>query len=206
MWTLWFFPLITLSFCVGLAVAVSWYLLRAVAGKRPEAPVAVAVAVAAPLGCAALPVVALALLAAVSPLFQKSDTELYEEVLGQKPALGEDRLLFDDFGSGADREIFMRAQPTGAERKKMLATAPLRASEFTLDDFAALGARHGGFSWWISTAPQRDHDRCESARIREAPGFRGWREFRVAECLDGSTGIPDDRSMHYVYIVASRRP
>lgn len=200
MWGLWFFPLVALSFCVGLIVAVLWYLLRARAGKRPRVPVAVAI----PFGCAVLPIVALALLAAAGPLFQKSDTRLYEEVFGHEPALGEDRMLFDDFGNGADRQIFMRAEPTGAEREKMLAAPPLRASKLTLDEFAALGARHG-FMWWISTDPRSDA-RCKSARIREAPGFRGWREFRVAECLDTGTGFPSGTSTRHVYVFASGRP
>jgi heme A synthase len=204
MWGLWFFPLVRLSFYVGLAVAVLWYLLRAFAGKRPKIPVAVAVAVAVPFGCAALPIIALTLVAAVGALFQKSDAQLYEEVFGHEPALGEDRMLFDDFGNGADRQIYMRAEPTGAEREKMLAMLPLRASALTLDEFAALGARHG-FTWWISSDPQSDH-RCKSARIREPPGFRGWREFRVAECLDGGPDFPADMSMRYVYVAASGRP
>jgi hypothetical protein len=82
MWGLWFFPLVKLSFWVGLAGAILWYLLRALAGKRPEVPIAVAVAVAAPVGCAALPGIVLALLAAIAPLFQKSDTQLYEDIFG----------------------------------------------------------------------------------------------------------------------------
>ena len=204
MWGLWFYPLVRLSFCVGLAVALLWYLLRALAGKRPKVPVAVAVAVAVPVGCAALPVIALALLAAVGSLFQKSDTQLYEEVFGHEPALGEDRMLFNDFGNGTDRHIFMRAEPTSAEREKMLATPPLRASKFTLNEFAALGARHG-FTWWISTDAHRN-ERCKSARIREAHGFQGWREFRVAECMDAGTDFPADRNTGYVYVVASGRP
>ena len=203
MWGLWFIPLLKLSFCVGLAGAVVWYLLRAFAGKRPKTPVAVAVVVAAPFGCAVLPVLVLTLLAAVAPLFQKSDTQLYEEVFGQPPPFGEDRMLFNDFGSGADRHIFMRAEPTRAERDKMLATSPLRASEFTLNDFVALGDQHG-FSWWISADPLRD-DHCKSARIREAHGFRGWREFRVAECLDGGKDFPDGMYMRHLYVVASGR-
>jgi hypothetical protein len=204
MWGLWFFPLVKLSFCVGLAVGPLWYLLRALAGKRPKVPVAVAVAVVAPFGCAALPIITLALLAAVSPLFQKSDTQLYEEVFGHEPAIGENRMLFNDFGNGTDRHIFMRAQPTGAEREKMLATAPLRASEFTLNEFAAVGVRHG-FTWWISTDPQRN-ERCKSARIREAHGFRGWREFRVAECLNAGTDFPANVNTGHVYVVAAGRP
>jgi hypothetical protein len=129
--------------------------------------------------------IALAFLAAVSPLFQKSDTQLYEEVFGHEPTLGEDRMLFNDFGNDTDRHIFMRAEPTSAEREKMVATLSLRASEFTLNEFTALGAQHG-FTWWISTDPQRN-EHCKSARIREAHGFRGWREFRVAECPDAGT-------------------
>jgi hypothetical protein len=204
MWGLWFFPLVALSFCAGLAAAVVWYLLRAVAGTRPKAPVAVAVAVAAPFGCAALPFLAFALLAAVSPLFEKSDTQLYEEIFGHESTLGEARMLCNDFGSGTDRHIFMRAEPTTEERQKMLATPPLRASEFTLNEFEALGTRHG-FTWWISTDP-KSLDHCKSVRIREAHGFRGWREFRVAECLEGGADFPADTNTCYVYIAASGRP
>ena len=204
MWTLWFVPLVALSFLVGLVVAVVWYLLRALAGKRPRIPVAAAVAVAVPSGCAALPIIALVLLAAVGSLFQKSDTELYEEVFGHEPALGEDRMLFNDSGSGADRQIFMRARPTDAEREKMLATAPLRASETTVDEFAALGTQRG-FGWWIWSDP-RIEDRCKSVRVREAHGFRGWREFLVAECLDGRTEWRPGMNTREVYVVAAGRP
>lgn len=204
MWGLWFIPLVALSFCVGVALAVLWYLLRAVAGKRPKTSGAVAVAVAVPFGCAALPIIALALVAAVGALFHRSDTQLYEEVFGHEPALGEDRMLFNDFGTGAGRQIFMRAEPTGPEREKMLAIPGLRASAITLNEFEEFGARNG-FTWWISTNPQSD-GHCRSARIREAHGFRGWREFRVAECLEGGTDFPADLNMRYVYIVAAGRP
>lgn len=201
MWGMWFFPLIRLCFYVGVALAVLWYLLRVIAGKPPRFSVVAAVVVSTPVGCAALPILTLAFLGAVSPLLMKSDTQLYREIFGQKPPLPENRMLFDNFGRGADREVFMRAQPTGAERAKMFAAAQLRASAMTRDQFAAIAARHS-LGWWITT-PHRDD--CESPRIREADGFRGWREFRVAECLDGNPNLPPDQRMTYVYVVASGR-
>ena len=203
MWGLWFFPLVKLSFYAGLGLAVLWYLLRAGGGKRPKAPLAAAVVVAVPFGCAALPGIALTLAAVVGSLIQKSDSQLYKEVFGQAPVVGEDRMLFNDSGSGAHREIFMCAEPTGAERDKMLALIPLRPSPWTLDRFVALGTARG-FSWWISSDPRRT-DRCQSARIREAHGFRGWREFRVAECLDGGTDVPPEMHIRYVFVMASGR-
>ncbi|MDQ3280257.1 MAG: hypothetical protein M3Q69_02465 [Acidobacteriota bacterium] len=199
MWGLWLFPLVKLSFFAGFALAVLWYLRRSLAGKRPKVPLAIAVGVVTPFGCAALPVLTLMFLAAIAPLFQKSDTQLYEEVFGHAPPFGEDRMLFNDFGSGTDRHIFMRAEPTPAQRDQMLASAPLRASQFTLDEFAALGTQQG-FMWWLSTDPLRG-EHCKSVRIREGHGFRGWREFRVAECLDSHT----DMYMRYVYVMAAGR-
>lgn len=204
MWGLWFFPLVRSCFYIGAALAVLWYVLRVLTGKPPRFSVAAAVVVSTPVGCAALPVITLALLAAVSSLFQKSDTQLYKEIFGHEPPLTEDRMLFDNFGRGEDREIFMRAQPTGAEHAKMFAAAPLRASALSRNEFAELGARHS-FSWWIATNPQPDDD-CKSPRIREAHGFRGWREFRIAECLDGNPNLPPHMRMSHVYVVASGRP
>lgn len=201
MWGLWFFPLITLCFFAGLAIAVVWFLVRAGVGKRPKPHVAVATGIGLPLGCAALPVVAFIVAAAVSPLFQKSDAQLYEEIFGYATTLGEDRMLSNDQGRGANRQIFMRAEPAAAERAKMLAIPGLHASATTLDEFATIGTVQG-FSWWMSNKPQHP-DLCRSARIHEAPGFRGWRDFRIAECLEGGPDFPANTNSQYVYIVAS---
>ena len=107
-------------------------------------------------------------------------------------------MLFDDFGSGGDREIFMRAEPTDAERKKLLAIPRLVESSFTLDQFIARGTQHG-FTWWISA------DDCKSVRILDAHGFRGWMDFRIAVCLAAGTEFPASTNVGNVYVIASHR-
>ena len=143
------------------------------------------------------------MLAVIGNLIQSSDTELYVEIFGYRPTITEDRMLFDDFGSGSDREIFMRAEPTNAERKRLLSIPNAVQSGFTLDQFIAQGASHG-FSWWISSSDPYG-DFCKSARILDAHGFRGWVEFRIAECLDAGTEFPASANKGKVYVIASGR-
>ena len=198
MWGLWFFPLVVLLFIVGVAVGLVWYFTG-----RKDGPARIVVAAAFPFGCAAMPIIGLTLLAAASSALQTSDVQLYEEVFGYRPTITEDRMLFDDFGSGRDREIFMHAEPNDAEHKKLMAIPGLVESEYTLDLFIARGAQHG-FGWWME-ADSVDFGYCKSARILDAPGFHGWREFRVAECLDAGNEFPASTNVHNVYVVAYGR-
>ena len=123
-------------------------------------------------------------------------------MFGYRPTIDEKRMIFDSFGEGADREIFMRAEPTDAERRRLLAIPGLVPSEYTLDAVVAQGNRHG-FTWWLSTEPHSSQY-CQAARVREAPGFRGWTTFRIAECTDaGSDAFAEGRTRN-VYVVASR--
>jgi hypothetical protein len=190
MWGLWFFPLVALSFLIGAAVGLVWLFSR-----RKKRISSVAGAVALPFGCAAMPVAGLALLGAIGSALQKSDTQLYEEIFGYRPTITDDRMLFDDFGSGRGREIFMRAEPTDTERAKLLKIPGLVDSNYTFDQFVSRGTQHG-FTWWMSP------ESCETARIFDAPGFRGWLDFRVAECLNADTEFWEPS---YIYVVASGR-
>jgi hypothetical protein len=198
MWGLWFVPLVVLLILVATASGLLWFFVSP-KNRRPKITTVVAI----PIGCAAILIIGLPLLAAFGSLFVKSDAQLYEEIFGYRPTLTEDRMLFDDFGGGSDREIFMRAEPTDAERKKLLTIAGSVESSFTLDQFIARGAQHG-FMWWMS-ANSREDGYCKSARILDAPGFRGWIEFRIAECLDAGTEFPASANAGKVYVIASHR-
>lgn len=197
-WGLWAFPLLVTLFVGGSAASLAWF-LGSRKGQRPK----VAALIALPFGCVAIPVVGFVMLAVVGNLIQSSDTELYEEVFGYRPTITEDRMLFDDFGSGRDREIFMRAEPTDAERKRLFSIPNAVESDFALDHFAARGASHG-FSWWLSGSDMFGGS-CKSARILDAHGFRGWVEFRVADCLDAGSEFPASAGKGKVYVIASGR-
>ena len=198
MWALWFVPLIVLMFLAGVIFAVVWYFARG-KDRRPK----IVAVLGIPLGCAALPIAGVAVLATIGNLAQKSDAELYEEAHGYKPSITEDRMMFDDFGSDETREIFMRAEPDEAERRKLLSIPNLVESELSLDLFVARGAQHG-FSWWISSNPL-DSSYCKSARIVDAHGYRGWIEFSLATCLDAGNEFPASTNAGEVFVVASRR-
>jgi hypothetical protein len=191
-WGLWAFPLLATLFVGGSAAGVAWFLTGR-KGQRPK----VATIIAIPIACVAIPVAGFVMLAVVGNLTRSSDAELYEEVFGYRPTIPEDRLLFDDFGSGRDREIFMRAESTEAERNRLLAIPDTVESDFGLNDFIARGESHG-FSWWLSSG-------CKTARILDAHGFRGWVEFRIAECLDAGTEFPASEGKGKVYVIASGR-
>ena len=198
MWGLWAFPLLVMLFVGGSAAGLAWFLASR-KGQRPN----IAAAIAIPFGCVAIPVVGFLMFAVIGNLIQSSDTELYEEAFGYRPTITEDRMLFDDFGGGRDREIFMRAEPTDAERNRLLSIPNAVESDFTLDQFIARGASHG-FTWWLSGSDMY-REFCKSARIVDAHGFRGWVEFRVAECLDAGTEFPASANKGNVYVIASGR-
>jgi hypothetical protein len=137
--------------------------------------------IALPLGCTVAPIMALIALVGINWLVQKSDRALYEEIFGQATTISEDRLLTDDFGWWGDREIYMRAEVTPGERRKILATPGLRPSDLTLDQVVLAASEHQ-FSWWIEPYGFSEFNRCPAARIYEAPGFNDWSDFVVAEC------------------------
>jgi hypothetical protein len=143
------------------------------------------------------------MLVLIGNLTQSSDTALYEEVFGYRPAISEDRMLFDDTAAGQEREIFMRAEPTDAERKKLLLIPGAVKSDLTLDQFVARGESRG-FTWWLSGTDMYAGF-CKSARVQDAHGFRGWREFRFAECLDAGSEFPASANEGKIYVIASGR-
>jgi hypothetical protein len=193
----WLFFLGLLLFCLlgGAVLALVWYLSR---GKENRPHLGKVFTI--PFGCAAIPILGLILLGTIGNLLQKSDEALAEEVFGYPTTLTADRTLFDDFSSGRTREIYMRAEMSDAERKKLLSIPNAVESEWALKDFEARGASKG-FIWWVETDPA-DQNYCASARIRDAHGFNGWEEFRFAECL--ATGTQSPQSLN-VYVIASYR-
>ena len=198
MWGLWVVPLLVLLIAGGAAAALIWFLASR-RGRRPSLPALAAI----PLGCVALPILGLGLIGIVGNLLQSSDAELYEEVFGHRPTIGEDRMLFDDFGSGANRAIYMRAEPTEAERARLFSIPGAVESSFTLDQFVARGEAQG-FTWWLSR-DERFSGFCKTARIVDAHGFRGWAEFRIAECLDAGSAFPASANARRVYVIAAGR-
>jgi hypothetical protein len=184
------FILVAGSFLIGGALVLLWYFI----GPNESRP-SITVAAGVPFGCAALPIIGFVVLLGVSALLTKSDTQLYEEIFGYRPTIAESRMLFDDFGGHDAREIFMRAEPTTAERRKLMAIPGLAASGYRPEQFIARGREHG-FGWWLS-----DQEDCKTVRILDARGFRGWSELRFAECIDAATYLP----VGYVYVIASHR-
>ena len=191
-------PVMFICLIVGVVIAVVWY-FGSGKGNRPNHAVVLAI----PFGCVTIPVVGVVLLTVTANLLQKSDDALAEEVFGRPTTLTDDRMLFDDFGRGQDREVYMRAEMTDAEREDLLSIADAVESDFPLASFVSRGARKG-FTWWVSTDPG-DINYCASARIRDAHGFNGWTEFRFAECLEAGTEFPQSSNKGDVYVVASRR-
>lgn len=191
-------PLLFLCLIGGVGLAVVWYFSRG-KGNRPS----LAALLAIPLGCVTIPVVGVVLLVVAGNMLQKSDEALAEEVFGRSTSLTDGRMLFDDFGSGRGREIYMRAEMTDAEREELLLIGNAVESDFSLAAFASRGARKD-LMWWVSTDPE-DINYCASARIRDAHGFNGWTEFRFAECLEAGTVFPQSSNKGAVYVVASHR-
>lgn len=199
MWALWLIPLVS-----GIFLVVSAASVAALFFKTNRTLPRISALVAAPFGCAVMPIFALITLSLIGSHFQKSDTQLYEQVFGYRPSITNDRLLFDNFGSGSDREIFFRVEPTASERRAILATPGLTASDFTLHQFVARGEQRG-FMWWISDDPANP-DFCKRARIHDVIGFRGWHELRIAECLEGGDRFTAATQPRYVYVVAAGQP
>jgi len=159
---------------------------------------------AAALIGAGLPILAVTASLIVGPAFQKSDVELYREIFGYHTTMVEQDMLFDDFGHGTNREIFMRAYPDEEQRQRMLSIPGLTPSNVTISQFAALGDEHG-FMWWIEVTPNGGGNYCRSARILEAHGFERWRKLLVAECLDGGGEFPASANAGKFFVVASGR-
>lgn len=175
MWTLWFIPLVGLIFLGMVVVAIIAALIW-----RPKRPVQWLGLATLPFGCAALPVLALMLVAGVTALLQKGDAALFEEVWGFVPDMREDQMLSDDFGMGSDRWIYMRMEPSPHDRQRVIDVT--RPSEVTPVQFDFMGEGRQ-FMWWDTS--------CEAPVMREADGYRGWRMLVVLDC-------PERREMWFV--------
>lgn len=193
MWGLWFFPLVVLLFLGGLAGAVALALFR-----RPRSPSGWAALVALPVVLPAIPVGGLLVLSALGNALAPTDAELYVELYGRKTTLREDQMLFDEFHSGAGRELWFRAEPDSSQRKEVLAIPGLQPSSLSPEDYAALGGEHG-LSWWFEPADSPLGDACLKARISRADDALGWQEIVVAECLEHAPfGTPQTANLVYV--------
>lgn len=201
MWALGLLFLAVL-FAAGLVVGLLWFFLSP-KQSRPR----LAMVAAIPFGCVLMPVVCLVLLVALAALderFQKSDFELYQEIFGSGTTVRDQSMLFDEFGHGRSREIYMRIYPDGHEREKLFSVPGLKPSETSLADFIARGSEHG-FTWWPSSDPD-SREYCQPGRVLEADGFRGWREFRLTECIDqGGTYFPEYTNGSRIYVIARHR-
>jgi hypothetical protein len=198
MWALFILPVAAILFAVGMVAGLVWFL----ASPKQKRPHWVAL-VALPFGFVAAPFLALIVLMMLGSALQKTDLQLYQEVFGEGTTVAEQAMLFDDFGRGRTREIYMRISPDVTEREFLLNLPGSKPSETTLEAFVSRGERHG-FIWWPSTDPD-SHNYCESARILEADGFRGWRELRIAECLDSAETFPAPMDRGEIYVIAWHR-
>ena len=77
MWGLWFLPLIILIFLVVGAIS----LILLLTGPPDRAGIKAAL-IAAPFGCAAMPIAGLLMLAAIGSRTQATDQEIYAEIFG----------------------------------------------------------------------------------------------------------------------------
>jgi hypothetical protein len=186
MWSLWFLPLILMTTLAGLVIGIVTFIIRRQKTGHWFDGKGIAALIGAPLGCMALPVIGLFALILLGSGLQSSDQELYAEIFGYHPAITDDRLLFDDFGYGADRAIYMRAEVNPAEHRRLLMTPGLSSSAMTIANFDAAGEARD-FSWWWA-------DGCLDANVYSADGHRDW----------GSLTLLDCRSQSLIYVVAIR--
>lgn len=198
MWALGLLFLMAMLFIGGLVIGSVWFL---VSPKHKRSPLTAFLLV--PVGCATVPVIGLLAWATLSSALQKSDHQLYEEIFGSGVTATEQSMLFDDFGRGRSREIYMRIYPDYAQREFLLNLPGSTVSETALGTFINRGDRHG-FMWWPSSDPA-SHNYCGSARILEADGFRGWKELRIAECLDAGEAFPASTNRGVIYVIAWHR-
>ncbi len=199
MWALGLLVLTGLFFALGTLIGLVWFC----ASPRQSRP-KMSTFAAVPVGCALMPIVGLTVMALLAPAFQKSDHALYQEVFGEGTTVPEQSMLFDDFGHGRSREIYMRIYPDGAELENLLNLPGIRPSDAALSQFIARGEQHG-FMWWPTSDPTGLGDYCPSARMLEADGFRGWKELRIADCSYDGSEFPTSTNHGPIYVIAWHR-
>jgi hypothetical protein len=199
MWLLGLIVIAVPLFAVGLAVSLVWYCVSPKL-SRPSPKKLLAI----PLGFVIIPLGSLGVWALFAQALQKSDYALYEEVFGTGTTVPEQSIIFDEFGRGREREIYMRIYPDDAEREFLLGLPGIEPSEATLDDFVSRGDQHG-FTWWISSTPEWPRPLCESVRLLEADGFHGWKELRIAECVSRQSELTDAVQRGPIFVIAWHR-
>jgi hypothetical protein len=186
MWVIWFGPMVVVFFLVGMTIAA--VLLRLSKLRSPRTALAAA---ALPFGCAALPVLALAVLSLAASAFAPDDRVLHAELLGPGPIPDADRMLFDAFGKGPKREVLLRLDATSTERARLMALPGLVRAPMTPVAFANRGKRHRLDSWWMrpvaaGTGARSPFTDCLAPTIYAADGYNGWHELRLAFCAADS--------------------
>lgn len=199
MWLVGLLVLAVAALAGGALVGLAWYWFSPVR-LRPKKMTAAAV----PFGCLVLVLAAPLAMTLLTPIFEDSDRELYEEIFGKTPSTVDQGMLSDEFGRGGAREIYMWISPSEADRADLLNLPGLRPSNTTLGEFERRGDQHG-FIWWATTDPSGMGHYCEPVRLLEADGFRGWGELRIAECGGADPSVPPGTHGETFYVIASGR-
>lgn len=197
MYSLWLVPLIALIF-IGVAVLV----IILMASGRIKSWHGRAAAVAAPFGCAMLPLLGLILLAGLSDLFARQDTEYYADIFGPSPTAADDRLLIDELYSGERHDVWLRAEMTDNGLRHMLALPGLQSDADAVVMVRTSGRTRGLSGWWIGEFG----DPCPGAKGYSARSTGDWESVMMVICPRGQDHVfgqlgPTDM----VYVVASRR-
>jgi hypothetical protein len=202
MWTLWFIPLIAAILLIVGASAIA-----ALCFKRNRTPRRIIALLAAPFGCAALPVAVLAGMSVIATQSAQSDPEAWAELFGFPATQNESTYLFDAFGSNSDRALYMRIELTEQTWQRIQRIPKLAPSPTSQTAFVAQGVARG-FTWWLESpdSPQAGFgETCETMRIWAADGYRGWGQFRIGECLGGHSQFAAPKKRR-LFVIATRLP
>lgn len=196
MYSLWLVPLTALIF-IGVLVLV----IILLASGRIKSWHGRAAAVAAPFGCAMLPLVGFMLLAVLSDLFTRQDTEYYADIFGPSPVAADDRLLIDELYSGDRHDVWLRAEMTDNGLRHMLALPGLQRDDDAVTMVRTSGRTRGLSGWWIGDFG----DPCPDASGYSARATGKWDSVMLVVCprpgnhVFGQLGPTD-----MVYVAASR--
>ena len=139
---------------------------------------------AVPAGCLSVIVLgglSLLLLLYVFGERQDQDRQTYAEIFGYMPAIGDDRMLSNKSGSGANREIFLRAEVTVNEKRRILNIDGVKTSERTMQSVIEAGTAKQ-FGWWLEADPFTDDHACTAGKFYSLADFNGWTELVLIEC------------------------
>lgn len=129
------------------------------------------------------------------PLFGNDEFERYRAIFGRDTDMVDAQMLSDEFYEGWAREVWLRAEPNGAQLTQMQDLPSLAPAALDASDIASLGQAHQ-FLWWLGSGPEPLHEECLNPRIRRAGNVNGWREILLVECPARGAGRPT------VYVLA----